>query len=552
MVVLVAIGLLVFLQYQYVLYLSYIMDEFVDSSLGGDMFLRVRPYVDYFPFKTQLGVLLYGLPYLFCRNMEAILLINRHTAFLFVILSLYLLFRLHRSVFDSMHGGLWAVFWTLACSTFIEHSATIRVDIMATCLALLAVYLMVILKPRVRALAAGICLGIAFCTTQKSIYFILPFMLSFWLLRRKAGFRAIREFALFAVGGLAVFAAYLVGFGHGGAYVSVLQDTFNPQRAVSLTVVREFYQDLPNFHWQTFSRNISFYCLSFLGLAYVLRLWRTSTWQQEFVACFTLGVVVLLLIHRHSWPYVFMFGIPFLGLFAAVLSDLVYEALRDTPRLLAVPALILLVGVGINTVQRYRIYSTAQALEQMPTVRAAEAILGPEDTYFDGVRMIGTRTPASWLFLDAETMDRVRENWGTEKVELLHALRTARCKLIIHNYRLESLPPEFRTFLRRHYVLIDRNILVSGAAITKSPYVGELIWPGPYGLVPKGDCRNIRIDDQPVGASTGTLTLSEGDHRVTYEGNGSLLLIPASAQKWMRDNPVQPRVTWLFLDLYKL
>jgi hypothetical protein len=548
-ILLVAIAFYGFLQYQYALYGMYIWDEFVDSAMGADMFLRARPYVDYFPFKTQLGILLYGLPYTFCRNMEVILLINRHTAFLFVVLSLYVLYQLQREIFGSERGGLWAVLWTLTCSTFLEHSFTIRVDIMATFMAILAVRLFVARQTWRSSLAAGMCLSLAFCMTQKAGYFILAFILAFWLAQRKADFNPIKEFGAFALGGVVVFAAYVVGFGHGGVYASVVKDVFNFKTAASVSVLSP-YTYFRNYYWQTFSRNIPFYCLSFVGLAYVFRFWRASTWQRNFSASFTLIVLVFLLIHRHSWPYLFMFVIPFLACFAAFVSEQVYDALRNSTRVLAVPALVLLAIVAITSVMRYQVYFRYQSFAQMETVRAVESILGPEDTYYDGTRMIGTRKSARNDYLATEDIKRLLASWDTLGAELMDALRAAQCKVIIYNSRLTRLPEQFQQFIQDHYVLADKNIFVSGSEITTSPQEVELIWGGPYGVVIEGNCKNLRVDGEPLAEGRGRGVLRPGKHRVTYEGDGAFLLIPEAARQWMEKNRVERTITSLFVDLY--
>ena len=548
-VLLAAIAFYGFLQYQYALYGMYIWDEFVDSALGADMILRARPYVDYFPFKTQLGILLYGIPYLFCRNMEAILLINRHTAFLFVVGSLYVLYQLQREVFGSERGGLWAVLWTLTCSTFLEHSFTIRADILATFLAILAVRLFVARRSWRGSLAAGMCLSLAFCTTQKSLYFIVAFVVAFWAAQGKAGFNPIKEFGAFALGGVAVFAAYVVGFGRGGVYANVVKDVFNLKIAASVSVLSP-YTYFRNYYWQTFSRNIPFYCLCFAGLGYVFRYWRANAWQQNFTACFTLIVLVFLLIHRHSWPYLFLFVIPFLACFAALVSEQVYAALKNSTKVLAVPAAVLLATVGVTSVMRYQVYFRYKAFAQMETVRAVETILGPEDTYYDGVRMIGTRKSARNDYLATEDIKRLLASWETLGAELMDALRAAQCKVIIYNSRLTRLPEPFQRFIQDHYVLADKNVFVSGSEITTSPQEVELIWGGPYGVVVEGDCRNLRVDGEPFDAGKGPAVLRPGKHRIGYDGDGTFLLIPEAARRWMETNRVERTITSLFVDLY--
>jgi len=547
---LLAIAFLAFLEYRLLLYAQYIMDEFLHSSWGGDIYFGVRPYVDYMPDKTQLGILFYGAAYRLCGAMENVLLINRHTAFLFVVLSLYVLFLLHRRVFASARGGLWAVLWTLLCSTFREHSFSVRVDMMATGLALVGLYVFLQAGSRRGALAGGLCLGAAFCTTQKSLYFIVAFAISFWLVYRRRSANPWKEFGRFAFGGLAAFGVYVAAFGHGGYYGNVVKATFLSEAARSLAL-EGHYAGLSTFYWQTFSRNIPFYCLAFAGLGYALSRWRSERWEQNFFCCFSLVVLALMAIHRDPWPYVFVMIVPLLGSYAGRVSDQIHEALRTSPRVLVVPVVALLATAGIQQTVRNEDYAGVRCFPQLETVRAAESVLGSRDTYFDGIRMVGTRRYGSSLVLQQRLLNDLITNWETQGPTFLDSLRTSECKVIIYNYRLARLPKAFHEFLRNHYVLIDRNVFASGCEATTSPASCELIWPGEYGVLINGECRNVAIDGKPMTDLAGGIRLAAGRHHVTFEGNGAFLLIPAEAKRWMEDNRVERVVLPLFINVYE-
>jgi hypothetical protein len=547
---LLAIAFFAFLEYRLLLYAQYIMDEFLHFSWGGDIHFGVRPYVDYVPFKSQLGILLYSLAYKLSSATEGILLINRHTAFVFVILSLYVLFRLHRQVFGNARGGLWAVLWTLSCSTFREHSFSIRVDMMATGLALVGLHVFLKESTWRRALAAGLLLGTAFCTTQKSLYFIVAFVVSFWLVRRQTIAETIREFAAFALGGLAAFSAYVLVFGSGGHHFDVVKATFFSEKALSLALEGQ-YRGLGAFYWQTFSRNIPFYCLAFAGLGYAIAGWRAQRREQRFLCCFSLTVLALLVLHREPWPYVFVLIIPFLGAYAGAVSDRAVEALTASPRAAMIPAVALLVTVGIQQTVRNEDYAGVECFPQMHTVRAAESVLGPNDTYFDGVRMVGTRKYCASVILEQRVLNDLITNWETEGPTFLDSLRTSECKVIIYNYRLARLPKAFHEFLRNHYVLMDRNVFASGCEISTSPASCELIWAGEYGTLINGECRNVVIDGKPITDLAGGIRLAAGQHQVTFEGNGAFLLIPVEARRWMEDNRVERVVLPLFINVYE-
>jgi len=550
-ILLVAIAFYAFLEYNLLLYVEYITDEFLHSSWGADLHFGIRPYTaEHVHVKTQLGILLYSIAYKLCDNMVGILLINRHTALLFVILSLCVVFLLYRQLFAGTHGGLWAVLWTLSCSTFREHSFSIRVDMMATCLALLGLYVFLGLPLRRRALASGLCLGLAFCTTQKSVYFIAAFVLSFWVAYRRTTSHPLKEFLAFALGGLIVFCAYVVAFGYGGNPINVVKGMFFSEKAWRLALTGD-YVGLHTFYWHTFSRNIPFYCLSFAGLGYSLGRWGSNRWEQNVLCCFSLTVLGLIAVHREPWPYVFVMIIPFLGCYAGLISDHITEALRISPRVLIVPAAVLLLTVGVQSVLRNYDYAGVQCFPQLAAVRAAEAVLGPQDSYFDGIRMIGTRKHCIPITLQQADLMNLIHSWETGGPAFLDSLRASECKVIIYNYRLAYLPKAFHQFLRDHYVLMDTSVFVSGYRIITSPTEIDLIWPGEYGTLTDGECKNIIIDGRAVDAKKGGIYLAKGKHRVTFEREESFLfLIPVAARQWMERSAGERIIVQLFSNKY--
>jgi len=372
---LTAIAALLFLNYRLVLYAQYETDEFLHSAWGGDLHVGIPAYAPEMPGKTRLSLVLFSLPFKMTNRMADILLINRHAVFFVVIASLYVLFLLHGNVFGSRRGALWAVFWTLACTTFIERGFRVRSDMVATAFALVGVHQFLVGRPSVRAWAAGAWMSLAFCTTQKSAYFILSFIVAFWVAYRLAGENALREFSRFALGGLAVFAGYVLAFGRGGNYATVLKTTFFSDLVMDTALGRN-YGALAPYYWQTFARNIAFYCLAFAGLGYILRGWRSNPWPQNFLAVFTAVLLGCMTIHREPWPYVFVMVIPFLGCFAGWISEAVLQALRTTDRMVAVPALVLLFTVGVESIVRHVAHFQITCFPQLDVRHASLGVAG--------------------------------------------------------------------------------------------------------------------------------------------------------------------------------
>jgi len=548
---LAAIAFYGYLEYRLVLYASYVPDEFLHNAWGGDIHSGIPVYAADIPGKTRLSMLLFSLAYKLADQAEDVMLINRNTVFLIVVLSLYVLFLLCRRTFGSPRGALWAVLWTLACSTFSECSFRIRADMIATFFALFGLYQFLALRSVGRVVAAGVCLSLAFCTTQKSVYFIVAFLVSFWVAYRRVSSNALRDFVAFSLAGLAVFVSYIFLLGQAVGYLNVVQVTFADPWLIRTTLGKHFTWS-HQYYLQTFFRNIAFYGLSFAGLGYFVRYWRSSTWEQKFLLCFSLIVLAFMMVHREPWPYVFVMVIPLLGCYAGFLSDQILGSLRTSPRILALPVIVLLFMVFVGSIFRHKAHLSVTCLPQLKTIRAAEAILDPKDSYFDGNRMIGTRKSASSLVLQLPVRAPLVTSWETQGRLLLDELRANQCKVIIYNEnRLAALPDEFHQFILDHFVLIDQNVFVSGAEITSSPREVNLLWPGSYGLAIHGECKKIQIDGT-AAKPMAEILLDAGKHQVGFEGKGSLLLIPLAARRWMEKHAVERRIEPLFPDQYNL
>lgn len=538
------------LEYRAALSASFGMDEFLHVSWAGDYHLGERPYAAYQPFKTQVGILLYWIAFLLSDKMETILLLCRHIGFAVAVLSLGLLFLLQRRVFQTTRSGLWAVLWALLCTTFLERSFRIRVDMFATGLALAGLYLFFRLTAWRRPLAAAALLCLAFCATQKSAYFIIAFVVSYLLVYRRESPHWLREFLVFAVAGMVLFAGYVAIFGHGGYYANVLKATFWHEKTVGLATERQ-YEIASSFYWQTFSRNVLFYGLSFAGLVAALASWRERSWEQRFLACFTLALLALFAMHRDVWPYVFVIVIPFLACYAAFLSEIILQALRKWPKVAVLPVGILLFLTGFLAVRQHIDHLRIRCVDQLPTIRTAEAFLGPEDTYYDGIRMIGTRKSANRLLLERTALKNLLASWKTEGPRFLDDLIQAQCKVIIYNYRLEYLPPRFQRFLEAHYVLLGRSVYVSGSEITASPQEVDVVWPGRYGFLAGGEVRSLSIDGQIVNDVRKRSHLSQGKHRIAFDGDTAALLVPESACMWLENHEASGVRVPLFRGVYR-
>jgi hypothetical protein len=546
------IGLLAAILYRNLLHAQYVMDEFQQASMAASIHWGLWPYRDYPADKTVLGTFFYVLPHLISNETAVIVLLSRHMALLYALATVAVLYFLYRRVFDGRYGPLPAVFWALACSNFLEHGFCIRVDMLMTMFAILGVFLYLKLGSWRGALAAGAMLGLAFCSTQKAAYFIVAFTAAYAVTARKASARPIRDFALYAGAGLAVFLLYALAFGQGVYFLNVLRNTFFSPAAVGVALGSE-YGSMFLFYRETFLRNILFYCLALAGLVYSAWRWRSNTWQQNFLACFTFIIAFFMAIHRSPWPYVFVMIIPFFGAYAALISERLLDRVRDTRLKWALASAALAIVLAGSLVRHQKHLRVTNAL-QYHTVQAAEAILNRGDTYYDAIAMLSTRRHADddMILVRVILLDVLR-NWETKGPALLDRLRAEQCKLIIFNYRIAALPKDFtRSWLPEHYVLFDTNLWVSGARITQSPRTVDLIWGGNYVAVAASQLADLRIDGRPIKPLTET-SLAPGSHEVRFTGSGIVVLIPAEAYQWLRRYKVDPRLDIpLYFDVYSI
>src|SRR5690606_30980759 len=104
------------------------------------------------------------------------------------------------------------------------------------------------------------------------------------------------------------------------------------------------------------------------------------------------------------------------------------------------------------------VYLSHDNADQLATVRAAEKLIPPEGSYFDGIGMVPTRRMEPRLWLDA--MEVRRTLLAGEDSSLSRALASNPPDVVIQSYRTTLLHPVLGESLREGYVSAGPNLLI--------------------------------------------------------------------------------------------
>jgi hypothetical protein len=257
-------------------------------------------------------------------------------------------------------------------------------------------------------------------------------------------------------------------------------------------------------------------------------------------------VTVLVWGHPQPWPYLFVMCMPFLALVAPA-------ALVQAPQPLK-PLLILVTSVLLSQSFTRNVAVLAHDnRQQLEVVERVEALLAPEDRYFDGIAMIPTRRIAGefpWWWWDAPTVAELRAQIQSGQPSHALSIITQGPKVWILNYRLQRFDDFIGSFLALGTLRIDDYILVSGRAIAPGEQTHfRNLWSGSYDLIDSnGERRHhtLLVDDVACDIPC---RIGAGDHRVRSTAVGWTFLLPADVRP-DRPLPIRNRALELFADVY--
>ncbi len=429
----------------------FVMDEFWHFSQPVYLFDGIFDSI--WPAKAVGYALFFEIPHAVGWDAVSTLMAGRlSTAFLALAL-VWVIYMLVRAQGHDQLTALLAIALLLSISSFAERSFRLRSEPLAVLFSATALlYVVRYGADRARTvLLAGLLCGFAFVTTQKAVYF--NFALGVGMVVDALAARQItaslRRGALLVVGWFAAIALYAVGLG-GTAAQEVLRLLFLGPMELALEG-GGYYEGLSYFIWQTLERNAVSYGLIVVGLCYA-----TVTVAREHGAArigliHALVAATLVYTHNQPWPYTFATALPFLAMYGALALRWL-AGQRGGTVLVAVLVLVITAQSFVRNVQYFRHDNHAQ----FALIQTAEGMLGPDETYFDGIGMIPSRRMEPRIWLDAERVRRVLAEG--EKTPLVRALRAQEPTLVIESYRTDALSPLISETLETGYLYGPTNI----------------------------------------------------------------------------------------------
>ena len=433
----------------------FVMDEF--GQLGWAKYLGNGLFETIWPAKAAGATAFYKLAHLTGWDAQSILLIGRMQTALLGCATLAMIYGCARALSENRARALVIILVLLCFSNFMERIFRTIAEPLALFFAVAA--LLVVLrgqadKPRT-ILAAGILSGLAFLATQKALYFNLA--LGLGLLADAALARhylaGIRRGAWLVLGWTMPIIVYCFIFGGTNPLLIAQSLVFGPVEVA--TMGGGEYGGLRHFVLQTLLRNPVLYAVCFAGMVLSLMQFGKLDERRRIALVFTWVITVLVFTHDQPWPYVFIMALPFMALWSLVLLD----GIAAKPQRLRLAWVALLTSMAISFISNLNYLRIGNA-NQFELVSRAEALLGPEEYYFDGIGMLPNRPEPSTLWIDQHyRFKTIREGKNSEAYRIF---ATSPPKLIIWSYRMNNIASVVGGLIQNSYVRIAPNIRMAG------------------------------------------------------------------------------------------
>lgn len=487
----------------------FVMDEF--GQLGWAKYLGNGLFDTIWPAKAAGATAFYKLAHLTGWDAQSILLIGRMQTALLGCATLAMIYGCARALGENRARALVIILVLLCFSNFMERIFRTIAEPLALFFA--AAALLVVLrgqadKPRF-ILAAGILSGLAFLATQKSVY--LNVALGLGLLADAALARrylaAIQRGAWLVLGWVMPIVAYCFIFGGDNPLAIAQNLVFGPVEVATLGGAQ--YGGLRHFVLQTLLRNPVLYAFCFAGMALSLLQFGKLDERRRIALVFSLVIAVLVFTHDQPWPYVFIMALPFMSLWSLVLLD----RLATSPQRLRLAWAALLTTMAISFVSNLNYLRIGNAA-QLELVSRAEALLGPDEIYFDGIGMLPNRAEPSTLWIDQyHRFKTVREGKNSEAYRIF---AKSPPKLIIWSYRMDNIAAVVGGLVQNSYVRIAPNIRMAGRRLNRDePARFDVPFAGRYRLYgAAGEELQCRIEsggtvlEPPFALATGSVTVT--------------------------------------------
>jgi len=501
----------------------FVMDEF--WQFGQAKYLGHGLFDTIWPAKAVGYAVFYKFAHVIGWDAISMLITGRLQVAVLGCATLGVVYALARAIGENHWRSLAIVLLLLCFSTFMERIFRLRAEPLALFFAASA--LLVVVQGRAdsgrRLLVAGILSGLAFLSTQKSIYFNGALGLAL-LSDAAAGKRyiaGIRRGALLVLGWIIPVLAYCLLFGGSEAAAIAKNLFFGPVEVA--TTGQIYYESLRGYVSQTLRRNVLLYVACVRGLMIAIRKFKTLAPPRRIALVFTIVVTVLVFAHNQPWPYVFIMALPFLALW--VLGPLEDFSGR-TARMAVAAVLVLAVALSF---WRNVTYLEHDNTDQLAVIASADRLLSRDATYFDGMGMLQNHIETPRIWLDARGVYLTQKD-GQQSV-VYKTLSETPPDLIIRSYRTEALKSLLQPLLENRYQAISPNIMLPGRALTDGtetdfdpPVAGSYDVYGEDGLPVAG---RIQIDGAWQNLPAPLLA---GKHALVFEANeagAEYYLLPA-------------------------
>lgn len=488
------------LQFVYIAHLPLVMDEF-DGAYEAFRLRHVLPYRDFTPYKTVLGYYLQTLGTFTASSVWArVIAMKAETAILNAAMLFSAAIALARTVSRSAVGASLAL--VAVCSTFLERSSDLRVDMLTGWVGLWSLLALLRRRPG----WAGFLAGLSFLVSQKGAFYILAGAIALgieWLVekRNREGFKVV---VIYTATCTAIITAYIVGWGAATTFRAVLSATF--VGGVNAAAVNIY--DIRALFWkQVLSRDFAYFVVALAAL------WRAAR-RDVLVFTYVSMVLVQALIYSQPWPYFFVLLFPSLFVLIAIFLD----QARWRPH----AAALVIAFALVYPFRRIPVVLHRHNDYQRYNVDLAAGLLGAGDKYLAGIEMVHDheQRPPALRHLGASVVEDLKRQPTAVLEKITSDLDRNPPKLLIGNYRVYALRGPIRFYLRTHY---DR---VSGSVLLYAPFVsaGEarIAFGGTYRA-----SGAVSVDGVPRAASE-PFFLQPGIHR--FDKTVRLRLFPAGLE----------------------
>lgn len=434
----------------------FVMDEFV--QFGWAKYLGHGLFDTIWGGKAVGYAVFFKAAHLIGWNARSMLLIGRAQTALLGCGTLAIVYVTARTIGESRLRASGILLVLLSFSNFMER--IFRTIAEPPALFFAAASLLIVLRGgpdnRKVVVLAGVLCGLAFLTTQKSLYFDVALGLGLVVdaAIQRRWLDGLERGSLLVLGWALSIAAYCLVFKPADPSAVARSVFFGPAAVMSPNIAAA-YGGLRQYVIQTLERNLLLYLFCFGGMILATSRIARLEARTRIALIFTWVITILVFTHDQPWPYVFIMALPFMALW----SMRIFDVLSGNKRFLWTALSVLAVGVGTSFVQNIR-YLRIDNGVQLQLVDRAEALLRPQQTYFDGVGMLPNRFEPSTLWLDRRgILETLAEGQSSEAYRVFaHTPPT----LVLWSYRMDGIAPIVGPFIRTTYVKICPNLFIVG------------------------------------------------------------------------------------------